>query len=236
MNPIAFVAAAIAIHVAPAEAMQFHAAPPFLHVSGRVVSDDWQVWNSAMRNFEGQLKVVVFHDSPGGDSLAGRRIGESIRVRGMRTVVAGRCVSACANMFLGGVERTFASTLRERPTVLGFHGRYSRRSGAVEWEGDPGYYVEMTAGKMGEEFVRSFARLENQQGALYFIHPSQRESQDKALAYLCKGTERHSARDKECESLAQVDALEKGIVTTWDAVVVPPIPPAATDPPPRKNW
>jgi hypothetical protein len=236
MNRRAGIAIAISLLATPAAAMRFYAAPPFLHLTGRVVSDDWEMWKSALRTFEDQLKVVVFHDSPGGLALTGRRIGPAIRAAGMRTVVAGRCMSACANMFLGGVERSFASTLRARPTVVGYHGSYSGNSGAVKWDFDASYYVELTGGKMDAAFVESFARLESNNGALYFIHPAQRESDSKALAYLCKGNEQQFARDTECTPLAAVDGLQKGIFTTWDAVVVPAVPSRFIESPARKNW
>src|SRR6185369_8903031 len=74
-------------------AMSFDAKPPVLYLSGRVVTADWPAWEDAMSRFA--IDTVVFGHSPGGDSQTGRRIGAWIREHRMKTVVAGRCMSAC---------------------------------------------------------------------------------------------------------------------------------------------
>ena len=88
-----------------AQAMTFTLSPPVLYLGGPVVGSDWDAWEEAMKRFGAEIKIVALHDSGGGDSLAGRRIGNDIRKRNLQTVVHGRCSSACANMFLGGKER-----------------------------------------------------------------------------------------------------------------------------------
>ena len=86
-----------------------------------------------MKHYGGRVDTIVFHRSPGGHSNTGRKIGQSIRQRGLKTIVAGLCVSACANMFLGGTERQFTERLGEvSPSpVLGFHGSYNRKTNEV---------------------------------------------------------------------------------------------------------
>ncbi len=61
--------------------------------------------------------TVVF-DSPGGNLLAGLKIGETIHARGYATLVAdgSTCASACAIAWLGGTKRFLSSAAR-----LGFH-------------------------------------------------------------------------------------------------------------------
>ena len=216
-----FMAASAIFFASSAPGMEFHAAPPVLHLSGRVVDSDWAAWKDAMSEFDGKIQYVVFHHSPGGDSRTGRSIGQEIRKRGFKTVVAGRCVSACANMFLGGVERYFSATLNERPKTLGFHGSYSKSTGEMNKRRSGDYFVQMTDGKMDEAFVERFIRLEKRSGMLYLVHPSQRrEGADQALAYLCQGDEHKERRAEECENLKEADALSMGVVTTWDAVKV----------------
>ncbi len=65
-------------------------------------------------------KVIVYFNSPGGNLMAGIKLGELIRAKGLDTsigatmpngfgftkIVQGRCTSACAYAFLGGVTRS----------------------------------------------------------------------------------------------------------------------------------
>ncbi|APV51700.1 hypothetical protein BWI17_19620 [Betaproteobacteria bacterium GR16-43] len=218
-----------------AGAMSFHADPPYLYLASRVVKTDWEAWQEAMERFDGKIKAIVFDNSPGGDSVTGRRIGHDIRKRGLMTVVSGRCASACANMFLGGKERLFSARLNEQPTVLGYHGSYNKKTHQLSKNRPPDYFVEMSEGKMDEDFVGTFTSIENRKGLLYFVHEAQQRD-GGPLAYLCKGDENPKHRDEECENLKGVDALSKGIVTSWDVAKVPfppkPWPTKGT----AKNW
>jgi hypothetical protein len=65
-------------------------------------------------------KITIYLNSPGGDLMAGMKLGELIRAKGLDTavgtsvpdgfgfskIVQGGCASACAYAFLGGVSRT----------------------------------------------------------------------------------------------------------------------------------
>ena len=114
--------------IGSATAMTFISSPPTLYLGGAVVASDWDAWQETMQRFGPQIDTVVLHDSGGGDSAAGRRIGADIRQRKLRTVVHGRCSSACANMFLGGTERQFALTDKTITAVLGYHGSYNKKT------------------------------------------------------------------------------------------------------------
>jgi len=200
-------------------AMTFDAKPPLLYLGGKVATSDWAAWEDAMQRF--RIDTVVFGNSPGGDSGTGRRIGAYIRDHAMKTVVAGRCISACASMFLGGVERQFIAAHRNQPTVLGYHGTYRRNTGErVERSAD--YFLSMTDGKMSDDLARTFTGLDNQRGALYFIHRAQVADDSQALAYLCEGEEDDTRRDKQCVNRKDIDAVTSGVLTTWELRNVPP--------------
>lgn len=211
-------------NVAPA--MSFVAAPPYLYVGGPVVREDWDTWEEAMIRFDGKIEFIVLHQSGGGDSFAARRIGYDIRKRGFKTVVLGRCSSACANMFLAGVTRQFGASTLPVQTVLGYHGSYSKATGQLNTRRTGDYFAQMTDGKMDEAFVERFIKLENKQGLMRFVHKDQRLSDTQPLAMLCQGDEDRRKRDELCEKLDNVDALAKGVVTTWDThrVEVPKAP------------
>jgi hypothetical protein len=204
---------------APVLAMTFHAQPPYLYLGGPLVKSDWDAWEEAMSKYANEIDTVVFHESNGGDSTTGRKIGGDIRKRKLNTVVYGRCVSACANMFLGGISRQFAvhlgAHLGETRTALGFHGSYNKVTKSVNRNRSGDYFVAMTDGKMSEELIERFIRLENKRGFLRFVHPDQRTRQTDPLAMLCKGDEEVSKRETQCERLKDVDALKQGVVTSW---------------------
>ena len=88
--------------------MSFNFAAPALYLGGSVVPSDRAAWQKAIGRFGPQIDSIVLHDSGGGDSIADRNIGMDIRKRKLRTVVDGRCPSACAHMFLGGNARKFS--------------------------------------------------------------------------------------------------------------------------------
>jgi transposase len=209
------------------EAMTFHATPPTLYLGGAVVESDRVAWNDAMNRFGSNLTTIVFNQSGGGDSPTARFIGRDIRKRQFTTAVYGRCTSACATMFLGGTVRQFATTAsKSESTVLGFHGSYNKTTKALIKKRSSDYFLEMTNGKMNEDFIEKFIRLENKKGLLRLIHPAQSLKQKAPLAMLCKGNELAARRVEQCEHLDGVDALKQGVVTTWEQreIIAPPAP------------
>ena len=224
------------VSVGTCHAMSFYAAPPLLYLGGGVVAEDWNTWEEAMIRFDGQISTIVLHDSGGGDSMAGRKIGVDIRQRGFDTVVSGRCSSACANMFLAGVERQYAVPDKSKRHVLGYHGSYNKTTKVLNPNRTADYFVEMTDGKMREDFVDRFIKLENKSGLMRFFHRDQRVNFDDPLAQLCKGDEDRTKRDEQCERLADIDALNVGVVTSWRVVGVPAPPLPATDKITKASW
>ncbi len=223
--------------VSSSHAMTFYASPPTLYLGGAVVESDWAAWQDAMRRFDNTggktddktnnkstraLTTVVMHASDGGDSNTARMIGRDIRKRKLATVVYGRCSSACASMFLGGSIRQFSAT----SSTLAFHGTYNKTTKALIKKPSSHYFVDMTDGKMNDEFFTKFMRLENKKGFLRFVHPSFATKQKMPLAMLCKGDELAAERVEKCERLVGVDALKQGVVTTWvpREITAPPAP------------
>ena len=222
--------------IGSATAMTFTVSPPTLYLGGAVVASDWDAWQDAMQRFGPQIDTVVLHDSGGGDSAAGRRIGADIRERKLRTVVHGRCSSACANMFLGGVERQFALTDKKITAVLGYHGSYNKKTHEVNRRKPGDYFVQMTDGKMDSEFVERFIRLEKQRGLMRFFHPMQRAKIDDPLVMLCYGDEDRAQLFEQCERVPEIDALSKGVVTTWGVYEIEPPPKLDSGRATRKSW
>ena len=139
-------------------------------------------------------------------------------------------------MFLGGVTRQYAELKPRVHTVLGYHGSYHKETKELNRKKSPDYFLKMTDGKMSEEFVERFIRLENKRGLLRLVHPKQLRRASEPLAMLCKGDEEASRREEQCEKLAGVDALLQGVVTTWDTYNIPTPPSAARAKITVKSW
>jgi hypothetical protein len=233
------VQALLLFFVSNSHAMTFHATPPTLYLGGAVVESDWAAWQEAMRRFDKiddkskrALTTIVMHASDGGDSNTARMIGRDIRKRKLATVIYGRCSSACASMFLGGSIRQFSAA----SSTLAFHGTYNKATKALIKKPSSNYFVEMTDGKMNDEFFTKFMRLENKKGFLRLVHPSYAAKQKMPLALLCKGDELAAKRVEQCEHLAGIDALKQGVVTTWAQreIIAPPAP--SNDKVTIKSW
>jgi psiF repeat len=97
--------------------------PALVTVDGNLQANDGDQFRSKTSFLS---KAIVSFRSDGGSVVAGIRIGESIRLKGFTTVVAGnaRCASACAIAWLGGTPRIMGAEAR-----VGFHAAYSSETG-----------------------------------------------------------------------------------------------------------
>src|SRR5262245_33403612 len=88
-----------ALLAASAGAMNIEVQGAAIFASGPVVDDTLRFEHALATP---GVDTVVFVNSPGGDLWTGLRVGRLIAERGLRTVTAGQCVSACSIMFMGG--------------------------------------------------------------------------------------------------------------------------------------
>jgi ATP-dependent protease ClpP protease subunit len=147
---------------------------------------------------------VVFTNSPGGDLDATYNVSEEIRLRKLSTVVKGYCRSACALMFLGGVERRLADS----KSYVAFHGGYGSNMGTPStrpYGRIARLLAEMTGGKLSDELAETILH-KRRNGFVYFFYNA---------TYNCDGTE--PKRPSGCEKLLQT-ALDMGILTALDDV------------------
>lgn len=196
-----FLFAALSI-ASKAPAMEMHVSGDQLILRGFI---DLQAYDKFVRMITPSVRTVVLTDSPGGARISGQKIAYEIRRRQLSTIALGNCVSACANLFLGGVERRLADSA----SVLAFHSNYTDRTGnpSAAHMGELGaFYAEMNP-KLPNSMIQLFLS-KKQNGAVYF---------SKHLTRNCEGTE--SARPSGCPTIPQT-ALEMGIITSMDDVEV----------------
>lgn len=159
---------------------------------------------------------VAFVNSPGGDLWTGLRVGRLIAERGLATVVAGHCNSACAIMFMGGRERRFADNLAPALTHVGLHGAHRTDTKTVDAVLQPQIYAWLRA-RMGERFdpaiVNQALYEMDDAGGMLRVYDVARTPRRTTLH--CRGAQ---TPRRECTAHAGADALTLGVVTHADLV------------------
>lgn len=116
-------AAVAAITACSAQAMQFRRVADTLIMSGPVVGDDLARLRDQL--MQPGIRLVLLHDSPGGDLWNGYQLGNRIHAEGLPTAISGKCESACALIFLAGRERSFTDGRAPTRTMVGLHGAHA---------------------------------------------------------------------------------------------------------------
>lgn len=99
---IAGAALMIGLSVIPSYAANIYSIPRYhaLVISGDIISSDAEKFESELESHPATKQVILA--SPGGDTLAGFRIGLDIQEAHLATHAVDECASSCANIFLGG--------------------------------------------------------------------------------------------------------------------------------------
>jgi PQQ-dependent catabolism-associated CXXCW motif protein len=197
-----------ALLAASAGAMTIEVQGTAIFASGPVVDD-------ALR-FEQALATpgvdtVVFVNSPGGDLWTGLRVGRLIAERGLRTVTAGQCVSACSIMFMGGRERRFADAFAPNLTYIGLHGAHRVDTRQVDPVLQPQLYAFYRQ-RMGAAFKtavvnRALYEMDDA-GAMLRVYDNGRDP--KRVPVHCRSAQ---TPRKDCTEFAAEDAVSLGVVT-----------------------
>ena len=158
------------------------------------------------------VDTVVFVNSPGGDLWTGLRVGRMIEARGLKTVVAGYCVSACSVMFMGGRQRTFSDAFRPAQTFVGIHGAHNRDTRSVDPRMQPqlfAFYKQGMAGRFNADVMNRALYEMDDAGALLRVFDAQRTP--RQAPYHCRSGQ--SLR-QHCTEFKDQDALGLGVVTS----------------------
>ena len=180
------------------------------------VGDDYRKFVDALDNKA--IEQVVFVNSPGGDLWTGMAVGHLLVERGLKTVVAGTCASACSLMFMGGKSRTFADTFHPTLTYVGIHGPHYKGTSEVA----PLLATQLFAfykSQMGAHFhvdVINKALFEmDDAGSLFKVFDAYRFP--KRVSYHCKSEQ---TLRKDCTEFPGEDAYTLGVVTSIEMTTV----------------
>jgi hypothetical protein len=215
--PLLFAAALLA---PPARAMEFTVAGDTLVMSGPVVSTDLvQLRNHLAAS---RIKLIVLHESPGGDLWNGYQLGIRIRDEGLPTAVSGKCESACGLIFLSGTERFFTDGRPIGNTMVGLHGAHATGTQQVLSELGPrmAYVISsMTDRKFPADLLQRTVYPRNADDMVYAFHPARYPANSRGRGVLeCLKQPDISFK---CTMLDGLDALGIGVITTPEILKLP---------------
>jgi hypothetical protein len=204
-----------------ARAMEFHAVGDILVLSGAVDGADLVRLKDHLA--ERKFKLVLLHDSPGGDLFNGYQLANRIRSEGLDTAVSGKCESACALVFLGGVQRSFSDGSPIGVTMVGLHGAYHFQTGEPLPELSPrmAYVIRtMTGGKYPPDLLQRTVYTKHPHDLVYAFHP--RRFQPETLPRGVMECLKQDDASFKCAMIEGLDAIAIGVVTNPDIVELDP--------------
>lgn len=202
-------AAVLLLNLGPAQAMDLVIDANRVFASGPI-GEDLRKFEDALAKPE--VDTIIFLDSPGGDLWTGLRVGRLIADKKIKTVIGGRCVSACSLMFLGGSERTFSDITAGTATSIGIHGAHNRLTGNINPEVQAQIYafIKLRLGEKLNAAVINQALYEmDDPSALLVVFDKKRARNAKTLH--CRSSQ--LPLDK-CTSYPEETALSLGLITS----------------------
>jgi hypothetical protein len=204
----------------PAAAMDFHAVGDTLVMTGPVLGSDLARLRDhlASRPF----KLVVLHNSPGGDLWNGYQLGNRIRDEGLATAVSGKCESACGLIFLSGVKRSFSDGRPLAQTMVGLHGAHSVETKRPMPELAPrmAYVIRtMTDSKYPSDLLQRTVYTRNAEDMVYAFHPGRyaADAQGRGVVECQKDEGKF-----KCSMLQGLDAIGIGVINDPGVLQLPP--------------
>jgi len=199
-----------AIIAPPAAAMEMRVEGNRMILSGMV---DGQTANAVMMTLAGNraIDTVVLRNSGGGAAGAMIALADALRERRVTTMVDGRCLSACAMIFMGGVRRTIAPGADARRTFVGFHGVQQPHQPARDWDQAMVSAIRrFSGGRVSPALALDMVSLPRA-GYAAFWHPRHFRRADGASVAWCVGGEAN--RPEGCRGRGGIDGLRAGIFT-----------------------
>ncbi len=206
--------------VLPARAMDFHRVGTTLVLSGPVTGNELIELRNQLA--AGPVKLVLLHESPGGDLWNGYQVGNRIREEGLPTAVSGRCESACGLIFLGGTERAFSDGSPIGLTMVGLHGAHTPGTAQPMTQLAPrmAWVIRtLTDGKYPRDLLQRTVYPRHGEDIVYAFHPSRfRDGGPRRGVMECLKQPDVSFK---CTMLDGLDALGIGVITRPEVLQLP---------------
>ena len=167
-------------------------------------------------------RLVVLHESPGGDLWNGYQVGNRIRDEKLPTAVSGKCESACALIFLSGTERSFTDGRPVAVTMVGLHGAHSLETKQPLTELSPrmAYMIRtMTGRKYPDDLLQRTVYPRHAEDMVYAFHPARYAATATARGIVeCLKQPDVSFK---CAMIDGLDALGIGVITNPEILALP---------------
>lgn len=203
-----------------ARAMEFHRVGEVLVLTGPVVGTDLARLRDEL--VAGPVRLVLLHESPGGDLWNGYQIAHRIRDEGLATAVSGKCESACGLIFLAGAQRSFTDGRPIAHTMVGLHGAHSVDTKQPLTELGPrmAYVIRtMTDRKYPADLLQRTVYPRNAEDMVYAFHPGRYPETAKARGVVeCL---KQPEAGFKCDMLDGLDALGIGVLTNPELLHLP---------------
>jgi hypothetical protein len=203
-----------------ASAMEFNMVGDTLVLSGPVVSSDLVRMRDHLAAH--RVRLVLLHESPGGDLWNGYQLGVRIRDERLPTAVSGKCESACGLIFLSGVQRSFSDGRPIASTMVGLHGAHTSGTQQVLTELGPrmAYVIRsMTDRKYPPDLLERTVYPRHAEDMVYAFHPGRYPADSRGRGVLeCLKQPDISFK---CTMLDGLDALGIGVITDPEVMKLP---------------
>jgi hypothetical protein len=217
---LALAASALFLCAPAAEAMEFNRVGEVLVLSGPVTGNELVQLRNHLAG--GEVKLVVLHESPGGDLWNGYQVGNRIRSEGLPTAVSGKCESACGLIFLGGTERSFSDGRPLPLTMVGLHGAHTTDTHQPLSELAPrmAYVIRsLTGDKYPPDLLQRTVYTRNAEDIVYSFHPA-RFRQDGTRKGVMECLKQPDVTFK-CAMVEGLDAMAIGVITRPEVLALP---------------
>jgi hypothetical protein len=199
-----------------ASAATMRAFDTYILVYGQFVTGDDQTFADLLKS-NPSITTVVLYDSPGGNGFVMQRMSAMIRAHKLSTGVAGNCTSACAMIFLSGVQRYFTDFIPVDQTSIGFHGSY-KPDGTLAAERRltmiAGMVENETGGKADPALVQHWLHFQERRSLVRFSYPGADGKPDHPTVFECDGGQHYPTDYGSCTPINGHDALSMGIITS----------------------
>jgi hypothetical protein len=204
-----------------ARAMDFHVVDDILVLSGPVVDSDLRRLRDELAAHP-PVKLVLLHDSPGGDLWTGYQLANRIRDEGLDTAVSGKCESACALVFLAGRARSFTDGRAPNHTMVGLHGAHAPDTGRALTEFAPrmAFMIRtMTGRRYPDDLLQRTVYPVDPEDMVYAFHPAAYAADAPGRGVMqCMKQPDAAFR---CSMLRGLDALSIGVITNPEVLRLP---------------
>jgi hypothetical protein len=213
LTPKLFALVAFQLATASTMAMDFNLIGGTLIMSGPVVSDDVARLKDQLAT--NQVKLVLLHNSPGGDLWNGQELARRIRNADLDTAVSGKCESACALIFLGGMHRYYSDGTPLAKTMIGLHGAHNKetKQAMPELGARMAYLIkEMTEKKFPDDLLERTIYPKDPSDLTYVFHPARFKADGKSRGVM-ECNKQPDATFK-CKMTEGLDAMSVGVITS----------------------